>query len=235
MCCSGDVCELHAAPKCRDAIVNAASGADGQADDANDNTKPDDYKVPNKLAAKDVATDASSIVPVFNQVGGSSHAIPGAPPTKDLAVAISNNKVVTTLTVNNANSFTFDIALNVKGAKITGQGKLLLQLSAFVLDAQGQTVKDAQGKDVPAIFSGTYNGGTDAQGKFGFFPPGDNTLDPADANGNYAPKASGPSGGIPLPVGNYRLKLELNIQALAAAGQGTAGVDSATATITLRP
>ena len=220
------------------AVINNAivsSPVDGQADDANDKTPPDNYMGPKKLAAKDVATDASSIAPAFNKVGGSAHAIPGAPPTKDQAVAISNNKVVTTLTVNTANSFTFDIALDVKGAKITGQGRLLLQLSAFVLDAQGQTVKDAQGKDVSAIFSGTYNGGTDAQGKFGFIPPGDNTLDPADANGNYARKASGPSGGIPLPAGNYQLKLELNIQALAAAGQGTAGVDSATATITLRP
>jgi len=228
-----------APPPGPNAVINNAivsSGVDGKADDANDNTNPptDNYVGPNKLAAKDAGTDASSIAPLFNKVGGTAHAIPGAPATKDQAVAISNNKVVTTLSVQKADGFTFDIALELKGPKITGQGKLLIQLSAFVLDAQGRTVKDAQGNDLPAIFSGTYTGGTDAQGKFGFIPPGDTNVDPVDANGNYVRKLSGPNRGLPLPVGNYQVKLELNIQALAPAGQGTAGVDSATATITLR-
>jgi hypothetical protein len=219
-----------------DSIDNARSGVDGSADDANDNTVPptDNYRGPAKLMAKDAGTDASSMALQFNKVGGSAHAVPGAPVTKDQAVANSRNKVITTLTVNQAGQFTFNLALDFKGIKVTGQGRLIIQLSAFVLDAQERTVKDAQGKDLPPIISGNIILAPDAQGKLELLLPGEQNPAPLDANGNLSKTLSRPTTALPLTPGNYKLKLELNIGALAPAGQSTAGVDSATATITLQ-
>ena len=184
------------------------------------------------MTATDGQTNSSSIAPLFNKVGGSVQVISGKPAKRDLAFATSNNKVTSSLVVTAADSFTFDIDLNLQNPNVTGLGKLSFQLTAVVLDANGNTPKDPNGKPVPGIYSGNFGVGQDAQGKPQITLPGGGTASP-DAKGNYEQKLTSPNGGVPLQPGNYQLRLELTMIGQAPPGQGTASVNSATATIQL--
>jgi hypothetical protein len=72
-----------------------SSSVSGSADDADPIVPPQQYPTAaNPQSATDGATKAASDPPVFNQVRGNSHAIPGTRPVGE-AVAKSNSRVLT--------------------------------------------------------------------------------------------------------------------------------------------
>jgi hypothetical protein len=185
------------------------------------------------LSAVDGKTDASSKQPKYNELSGNAHAVPAVVPVKnvDQAEALSNNNVQTKFTVTKADSFTFSIDIDIRNPNVTGKGALDIRVGAYVYDSKGQAMNDKNGKPA-TIFDGTFQPKLDAQGKMVVGDPSGNA-DPLDANKAYKRALKGPNGGVPLDPGDYQLKLELWIDGRAPPGQGTAGVDQATATISL--
>jgi hypothetical protein len=192
-----------------------------------------DYPGKQPLSAVDGKTDASSKQPKYNEVSGNVHVVPAAVGVKDIdeAEARSSNNVQTNFNVTKADSFTFSIDLDIENPAITGKGALDIRVSAYVLDSKGQMINDTNGNPAK-IFDGTFQPTLDPQGKMVVGDPSGGS-DPLDANKAYKRTLKGPNGGIPLAAGDYQVKLELWIDGRAPPGQGTAGVDQATATISL--
>lgn len=210
----------------------------GSADDAVPATPPEQYPTAaNPRSATDGATTAASDAPLFDQVGGNAHGIPGAN-ARGEAAAKSNNRVLTRLKVNSAGAFTFDTNLDLQGIKITGNGRVEVFVQTNVLDANGNAILQPNGQPLP---------NTKAAGStFKFEPDGRGGLraiingnaanpDPVPANGNYTQRISGPNGGVQLAVDDYTIELELRVYAFAPFDPpSTAAVDQGTATVKLR-
>jgi len=225
---------------CQNATIKnqiISSSVSGSADDADPAAPAQQYPGANPRNATDGATTAASDVPAFDQVGGNAHAIPGANATGE-AVAKSNNRVLTRLTVTKAGAFTFDTNLDLQGIKIAGNGRIEVFVQTNVLDANGQAIVQPNGQPLP---------NTQAAGaKFKFEPDGSGGLraiinddaanpDPVPANGNYSRRISGPNGGVQLAPGDYTIELELRIYAYAPIDpRSKAEVDKGTASVKLR-
>ncbi len=211
----------------------------GDADDADSTTPPQRYMGPADLDAEDQRTKASSVQPKFNEVAGAAEAESLDPSantvTGDVAVANSFNKVVSEFRVNNNGNFTFDIALDVDQVQLRHDGTVTIQVAAAILDSQGVTVPNGGITNIAFEFRRNASGGTDV------IIAGDTANpDSTQPSGDYNRTLSGPSGGINLQAGSYRLELDLRITARAPVQVGDDGqrhraaVRAAKATIKLR-
>lgn len=119
----------------------------GTASDGDSETPPDRYNGPADLDAADRRTMSSSVVPTFDRVAGEAEAEAFDPAsitlTEDRAIATSNNKVVTRLTVNAARPLTFDIDLDVDDVVARNDATVEIQVVASVLDDRGNTIPGA--------------------------------------------------------------------------------------------
>ena len=216
-----------------------SSTVSGSADDADPATPPGQYpSAANPRSAADAATTAASDPPVFNQVGGNAHAIPGANAKNGEAAAKSNSRVLTRLTVTTAGAFTFDTNLDLQAIKIAGAGRVEVFVQTNVLDANGTVILQPNGQPAPNTQAASAN--------FKFEPDGHGGLhaiingdaanpDPVPATGNYSRRISGPNGGVQLAAGDYTVELELRIYAFAPLDpRSKAEVDKGTAAVKLR-
>jgi len=211
----------------------------GQADDADSTTPADRYTGPGDLDAEDQRTKSSSVQPTFEEVAGKAEAESLDPSantvTGDEAVATSFNKVVSRLRVARNGSFTFDIELGVDGVELRHDGTVMIQVAAAILDDQGVSVPAGGIANITFEFRKNEGDSTDVI----IAGDEDNPENP-DADGDYTRTLSGPSGGVTLPPGNYRLEFDLRITARAPVLVGDDGqrhraaVEAAKATIELQ-
>jgi predicted nucleic acid-binding Zn-ribbon protein len=211
----------------------------GSADDGDSENPRDDYRGPADLDAEDRLTKASSVQPKFNEVAGSAEAEPRDPAANtvvgDEAVAKSFNKVVSELRVRKNGNYTFNIDLDVNNVQLRHDGTVTIQVAAAVLNSQGVSVPNGGITNITFEFKRNAAGATDV------IIAGDTANpDSTQANGDYNKTLSGPSGGINLQPGIYRLEFDLRITARAPVQIGNDGqrhrasVESAKATISLR-
>ena len=211
----------------------------GSADDGDSETPADRYTGPRDLAAADRRTQATSVAPLSNRVAGAAAAEafdPASPTlTNDAAIASSNNKVVSPLTVNGGGPFTFDIDLDVDRVDVRNGATVEIQVVAAILDNQGNAVPGGGITNTSFLFRPDGAGGTEVI----IQDDGENP-DVTQRNGDYDRTLSGPNGGIALQPGVYRLELDLRIRAIAPIQTGPDGrrdraaVDAASARIRLR-
>lgn len=211
----------------------------GDADDADSTNPSQRYRGPADFDADDQRTKASSVQPKFNEVAGKAEAESLDPSantvTGDEAVANSFNKVVSEFRVNINGNFTFDIVLDVDQVLLRHDGTVTIQVAAAILDKQGVAVQNGGIANVTLEFR------RNARGTIDVIIAGDTTNpDSAQPNGDYNRTLSGPSGGIRLQAGTYRLELDLRIKARAPVQVGSDGqrhraaVSAAKTTISLR-
>jgi hypothetical protein len=211
----------------------------GSADDGDSETAPDRYNGAADLDATDRRTKASSVAARFDRVSGKAEAEAFDPAsntlTSDVAIATSNNKVVSSLTVNGGGPFTFHIELDVDRVVVRNGATVEIQVVAAILDSQGSTVPGGGITNTSFLFRPNGAGGTEVI----IQDDGENP-DATEGNGDYDRTLSGPNGGIALRPGAYRLELDLRIRAIAPIQTGPDGrrdraaVEAASATIRLR-
>jgi len=211
----------------------------GQADDADSTTPADRYTGPAELSAMDQRTNSSSVQPLFNEVAGKAEAESLDPSantvTGDEAVATSFNKVVSEFRVDNNGRFTFDIALDVDQVALRHDGIVSIQVAAALLDNQGAAVPNGGIANITFRFQQNEGDSIDV-----VIADDEDNPDNTQANGDYNRTLSGPSSGVNLQAGSYRLELDLRITARAPVQVGDDGqrhraaVEAAKATITLR-
>jgi hypothetical protein len=196
------------------------SDLSGRANDGDPNTKPNPGTYKSKAAvgptkAQDGATKSESYVAQAKQIGDNVHAIPEG---NGSAVATSFNAVTTGFKIDTQGAYQFTIALEVKGIKREGSGKVTIQHRANILSANGTVILDGAGKVRPDtnLSDTTYT----VDGK-------KNKL----STGSTVPEK-----GVTLAQGLYHLEVELRLIAEAPASDGprsTAEIDDAKFSISL--
>ncbi len=211
----------------------------GNADDGDSTTPPDRYgPAGNDRDAEDSKTKSSSGNPTFNKISGSAEAEtldPGSNTiTSDEARAASFNKVVSALKVKIAGSFKFKIDLDVQHPEINGIAKLNITVQANVLKNDGTDFPQG------GIINKTFEVELNPSGSLDILVDNDqNQVEQPDANGNYQKVLTGPTGGIQLQAGDYRIEFDVRIVATASTAENIdnqasrASVDRVSAKISL--
>ena len=209
----------------------------GNADDGDSSNPADQYTGAN--SATDQRTKSSSGTWTATSVSGKAEAEsfdPGANTVvSDVAIAKSFNKVVTQLQVTKRDSFTFDIDLDINKVKLRHDGKVKIDVKAAILDDQGVSVTNGGIANIDFEFNKDGNNPTQV------IIAGDATSpEAAEANGDFNKTLSGPNRGVDLPIGTYRIEMDLRIIATAPVQIGAdnlrhrAEVGSSSITIKLR-